>query len=79
MFSIASLINRAREVPAVGDGLAADFRSFYEWLTEAGGLLFSEVTARQLTPDRGKPTHAFALAVPGEPGMEFPFITLVSV
>jgi hypothetical protein len=40
MFSIASLVSRARQVPAAGDGLAADFSGFYDWMTEAGGLLF---------------------------------------
>jgi hypothetical protein len=38
--SIASLINRAGEVPAARDGLAAGFRGFYEWMTEAEVLLF---------------------------------------
>jgi len=30
MFSIASLVSRTRQVPAAGDGLAADFSGFYD-------------------------------------------------
>jgi len=40
MFSIASLVSRTRQVPAAGDGLAADFSGFSDWMTETGGLLF---------------------------------------
>jgi len=40
MFSIASLVSRTRQVPAAGDGLAVEFSGFYDWMTEAGGLLF---------------------------------------
>jgi hypothetical protein len=40
MFSIASLVSRTHQVPAAGDRLGADFSGFYDWMTEAGGLLF---------------------------------------
>jgi hypothetical protein len=43
MFSIASLVSRTRQVPAAGDGLAADFSGFYDWMTKAGGLLFPKL------------------------------------
>jgi hypothetical protein len=41
-FSIASWISRGRPIPSAHDGLAADFGGFYNWLTEAGRLLFPE-------------------------------------
>jgi hypothetical protein len=43
MFSIASLVSRTRHDPAAGDGLATDFCGFYDWMTEAGRLLFPKL------------------------------------
>jgi len=40
MFSIASLVSLAHKVQSPPSRLVEDIRGIYDWMTEAGGLLF---------------------------------------